>query len=379
MRKDGESYPVNSEHPGRDVVLPDMMTVAKSDVLVHSLPAPYTGSHPGSHTGSHTASSSSTDVSQQSTHTGVAGRPEVERITSDMERESQVLAHHAGNKDRRPPAPPRSHHGKLIRSSPAVTSTVHRQTPSNSTNRLSFHGSSTEISLGQPDKLTQPRKPSQPSVNPGGFGESRPTWPTELTRSQSNYKRPPTPPLSRRQSQMRRSRTTYSKPNPSQGRETSGTMEENSLAGIDRGAISAPQRESGCNTPQSDEARLRPSSSHDDSTDSAGAGIPRAEPANAAPLSRMGSMKSTKRVSYTGSQTPSAVPPPPPPRRTRVSSNNSNDSNRPRVLPMEKEARNEGDFTPHPSNASDILADLTRLQKEVDDLRGHYESRKVSQ
>lgn len=34
---------------------------------------------------------------------------------------------------------------------------------------------------------------------------------------------------------------------------------------------------------------------------------------------------------------------------------------------------------PQPSNAQDILADLSRLQKEVDDLRGHYESRKVSQ
>lgn len=29
-----------------------------------------------------------------------------------------------------------------------------------------------------------------------------------------------------------------------------------------------------------------------------------------------------------------------------------------------------------PSNALDILADLTKLQKEVDDLRGHYENRK---
>lgn len=33
---------------------------------------------------------------------------------------------------------------------------------------------------------------------------------------------------------------------------------------------------------------------------------------------------------------------------------------------------------PQPSNAHDILADLWRLQKEVDDLRGHYEERKVS-
>lgn len=34
---------------------------------------------------------------------------------------------------------------------------------------------------------------------------------------------------------------------------------------------------------------------------------------------------------------------------------------------------------PLPSNANDILADLSRLQKEVDDLRGSYENRKDSQ
>jgi hypothetical protein len=32
-----------------------------------------------------------------------------------------------------------------------------------------------------------------------------------------------------------------------------------------------------------------------------------------------------------------------------------------------------------PSSAADVLADLSRLQKEVDDLRGQYEGRKQSQ
>jgi hypothetical protein len=68
------------------------------------------------------------------------------------------------------------------------------------------------------------------------------------------------------------------------------------------------------------------------------------------------------------------LPPPPPPRRNRVSSSHSNSRSQ---STQEKQAEDE-DFIPRPSNANDILADLSRLQKEVDDLRGHYESRKVS-
>lgn len=81
---------------------------------------------------------------------------------------------------------------------------------------------------------------------------------------------------------------------------------------------------------------------------------------------RTPAMKAAKRASYVNSLAASA-PPPPPPRRVRGASNNSSDTT----------AKQE-EFIPNPSNASDILADLSRLQKEVDDLRGHYEGRKVS-
>lgn len=357
-KNDRESSLPDPRDPGRNAVLPDVMTSAKSDVLVHSLPS--------SHAGSHTASSSSTDVSQQSTHTGAAGHPAADRM-SEMNKESQGLTRRTGNKDKRPPPPPRSHHGKLINPNPVTTPSLQRQTPPNSTNRLSFHGSSTESSFShRPGNPSQSSIPTEPSAASTGLVENRPTWSTELRRSQSQYKRPPTPPLSRRQSQMRRSKSTYSKTNSNQLGLAPGNMETNALAGVDRASITSRRRESGFSTPQLDEAAFRPSPSYE-------------EPSIPPPLSRMSSMKSAKRASYTGSQTSSAVPPPPPPRRTRVSSNNSNDSNRQRIVPPEKSAQHEGDFIPHPSNASDILADLSRLQKEVDDLRGHYESRKVSQ
>lgn len=61
------------------------------------------------------------------------------------------------------------------------------------------------------------------------------------------------------------------------------------------------------------------------------------------------------------------APPPPPPRRGRDSNTRSSEPAAAEETPL-----------PQPSNAQDILANLSQLQKEVDDLRGHYESRKVS-
>ena len=86
--------------------------------------------------------------------------------------------------------------------------------------------------------------------------------------------------------------------------------------------------------------------------------------------SRPSSVKAGRRVSSYGSVPGGSTgpPPPPPPRRTRDSIARSSD-----VMGL-KENKTP---TPQPSNALDILADLTKLQKEVDDLRGHYENRKV--
>lgn len=85
--------------------------------------------------------------------------------------------------------------------------------------------------------------------------------------------------------------------------------------------------------------------------------------------SKPSSIKSGRRASSyehsPGTTTGSTGPPPPPPRRrTRDSMIRSDGS----VPPAENQ--------PQPSNALDILADLTKLQKEVDDLRGHYENQK---
>jgi hypothetical protein len=93
------------------------------------------------------------------------------------------------------------------------------------------------------------------------------------------------------------------------------------------------------------------------------------------PSSRPPSLKAGRRASSYGSvpsNSSSGPPPPPPPRRTRDSVLRSSDS-----PPVSRVVTDENTPLPQPSNALDILADLTKLQKEVDDLRGHYENRKV--
>ncbi|RJE22227.1 hypothetical protein PHISCL_05441 [Aspergillus sclerotialis] len=368
-KEDRELYRADPDNPGRWKMPADTMTEAKSDVLVQSLVTP--------HAGSHTASSSSTDVSRQSTHIGAAGRPTVERTMPDMDKEPQVLSRTTGNKEKRPPPPPRSHHGKLINPKPAATPSLYRQISPNFTNHPSSHGSSTELSGSHPsDTLSHAGKSSQQRADSSTvLSENRHAPTTELRRSQSQYKRPPTPPLSRRQSQMRRSKSTQSKTNPTQLSVASGNREANPFPAVDRESITSSHRDSGSSTPQSDETASRPNPTYDNLTSVTGSST--TETSTPAPLSRMDSMRSTKRTAYTNSQMPSAAPPPPPPRRTRVSSNNSGDSKRLSALPPEKSDKSDEEFIPQPSNASDILANLSRLQKEVDDLRGHYEDSKI--
>ncbi|GAB1196053.1 hypothetical protein APSETT444_005319 [Aspergillus pseudonomiae] len=206
-----------------------------------------------------------------------------------------------------------------------------------------------------------------------GSASSEAEKPSEpLKRSQSQYKRPPTPPLSRRHSQMRRSKTTVSKPNPSRLSMPAVKME---------GTESPPPSPSswGLNPSRtrdtrpgfsSEESPRRPSIQHQ----SASAVISTPGTDTSAPSSQSNSRTPSMKRASIGNP----LPPPPPPRRTRGSSSQSNDSTRPTSLHSEKRPEVHEEYIPHPSNANDILADLSRLQKEVDDLRVHYETRKPS-
>ncbi|KAE8321945.1 hypothetical protein BDV39DRAFT_162562 [Aspergillus sergii] len=280
--------------------------------------------------------------------------------------EARPLVSRSGNREKIPPPPPRSHHGKLINPSPSSTPSSPQPAPSKPANRFSFHSS-------PPESSSSP-KPSQPGVDyfTGTTNREAKKSTEPLRRSQSQYKRPPTPPLSRRHSQMRRSKTTASKPNPSRLSMPAVKMEgtESPPPSPSSWSLNPSRTRDTRPGPSSEENPRRPSLQHQSasavtSTPSTDASVPSSQSTSRTP--------SMKRASIG-----SPLPPPPPPRRTRGSSSQSNDSTRPTSLYSEKQPEVHGEYIPHPSNASDILADLSRLQKEVDDLRVHYETRKAS-
>ncbi|GJP96464.1 hypothetical protein CBS115989_8081 [Aspergillus niger] len=334
-----------------------------------------------SYGGTRTPDSSSTDVSRPSDlRTGPATRAG-SGLTPSLDPSSRPLASRPANRDRIPPPPPKSHHGKRIAPSPGVTPSLTQTTPGKATNRFSFHGSPSEPSYSpRPPQSGSDYFSAKPKDEPPSTEQST----ESLRRSQSQHKRPPTPPLSRRHSQMRRSKTTMSKVNPL--RLSIHVAQASSAASS---SSSPPPSPSGWSLNPARTRESRTGSTPSEEPMHTATSTLRPEPSAAAPVSPTETSQSTS----TGSSTKrtslyNPLPPPPPPRRSRGSSNHSIDSSgqslrsgkpadETTAAPAAPAAQDE--FVPHPSNAHDILADLSRLQKEVDDLRGHYESRKASQ
>lgn len=271
------------------------------------------------------------------------------------------------SKDRKPPPPPRSHHGKRISVAGNTASPSHA-TPPRPNNRRSYHASSPESltsarASGTPNASSVSNQPAADYFSVRSEAQRATDSTDSLYRSNSQPKRPPTPPLSRRHSQMRRSKSTQSKSSgsrltmssldsessdssqpPSPGPSTRSVA---SSASVDRKRISMPPPSGELRSGVTDSLSSPPSSSSNHTGRRA---------------SSYGSI---------GAGSPSTAPPPPPPRRGRESNTRSSDGSTSKTT-------TEDVPLPQPSNAQDILADLSRLQKEVDDLRGHYEGRKAS-
>jgi hypothetical protein len=262
------------------------------------------------------------------------------------------------SKDRKPPPPPRSHHGKRI-SIAGSTASPSIATPPRPNNRRSYHASS-------PESLTSARVSGTPNASsvynaPPVDYFSVPSETTRATdstdslhRSNSQPKRPPTPPLSRRHSQMRRSKSAQSKSSGSRLTMSSLDSESNDSS---QPPSPGPSTRSVTSSMSQDRKRMSmpPPSVELRSgvTDSFSS-----PPSSSSKVNQAGRRTSSYGSIGTGS---SAAPPPPPPRRGRDSNRGSDGG---AVSQNTEEAP-----LPQPSNASDILADLSRLQKEVDDLR----------
>ncbi|KAJ5884954.1 hypothetical protein N7495_009464 [Penicillium taxi] len=274
-------------------------------------------------------------------------------------------------KDKKPPPPPRSHHGKPI----SVAGNI--DPPSRpSSSRLSFHASSPEILTSRtPNTAYTSSQADYFSVST----ENPALDSTEsLSRSRSQHKRPPTPPLSRRYSQMHRSKSTQSKSSVTRLPYASQDSESNYSSQPPSPGLST--RSVGSTYSQKHKhLSLPPLSLGDTVTSSPASYVDTISP----PIIRK--PVHTRRTSSHGSllngSSGAPPPPPPPPRRARDSnSRNGGDGD---SVPQKGAGAGVSAEMPSPlskaSNANDILADLSRLQKEVDDLRGHYENRKLSE
>jgi hypothetical protein len=279
------------------------------------------------------------------------------------------------------PPPPRSHHGKPIKPDDTGRETSNSSTPTPTQSQTPI--SSPSDRRGSTSSLSV--KVSSPNNEPPSIADDV----SSLHRSLSQSKRPPTPPLARRRSQMRPNTNRHSvteKPNrlslppkslssqlqgplsPSNGTKTPprppSRRVERPVSGI-QGDAAISQLKSSLS--QSESTSSSDQLSVDEQTTQA--------PATSSPPSRTPSIKQ----SVSGTTTGMLPPPPPPPRRLRASSKSSNTTVSVSIDKADAPTTTTEQEDIHSSShAQDILADLSRLQREVDDLRVHYEGRKVS-
>lgn len=279
------------------------------------------------------------------------------------------------------PPTPRSHHGKPIKpddsekyTSPSSPTPTHSQTPIGSPSDR--RGSTSSLSA----------KVSPPSNEPPRTTDDA----SSSYRTSPQSKRPPTPPLTRRHSQMRSSTNRHS------------TAEQPNRLSLPPKGLSSHLPDplspgNGTKTPPRPPSRRveRPvSGTQGEATLSQlKSSLSPSEWTPSDPLSVDGQGTQASVVSSPPSRTPSIKqplsgtstttgmlpPPPPPPRRLLASSKSSNTAISVPTDKSDAPTSTEHEDIRSSSQAQDILADLSRLQREVDDLRIHYEGRKVSQ
>jgi hypothetical protein len=306
-----------------------------------------------------------------------------ETSTSEADEMRSASQSRSISEEKKPkPPPPKTRHGKLINPEGLPPARSAEALPSSSLSHLQRSPSETSISVSSEHRSSLPSPPlvkSSPTLSDdtGMMDEASP-----LKRAPSQLKKPPTPPLTRRHSQMKHSSKAPFRDHPRRislppaglGLQVAGPTSP----GLKNPPRPPSRRHDKSLSVVQSEAFAQPKSplSRDPSTPWSFSLSEDSETGAPSPPLRIPSVKRTPPASVTtGSNMP---PPPPPPRRMRASSKSSTGSAYAPSMQSDREDERGDETLPHLSNASDILADLTRLQKEVDDLRGHYESRKAS-
>ncbi|OJD24564.1 hypothetical protein ACJ73_04072 [Blastomyces percursus] len=299
--------------------------------------------------------------------------------------------------ERPKPPPPKTRRGKTINpnaghTSPLVglasfTSPNHRSASPASLSSRSF----TEQESGDVNKpLPQaPVDNSFLSVSPEQTAQD-----SENISPLPLQKRPPTPPLSRRRSQLKPSNPRLSRNNSARHSMPPINTTKNSVTGSSI-HISSPLKSP---PPPPSRRKDRESSAFSSSDTPSLLSHERQQPSSRQrsdsreDASDKSSLRSVETTSTISNKRASHGPPRPPPPRRVGGSRASLDESRPVFLGVTdsstaridmKNTENTKSGTPgtpsqSQSHAVDILADLSRLQKEVDDLRGRYEGRKAS-
>lgn len=284
------------------------------------------------------------------------------------------------------PPPPKTRHGKPIKADESLQSrkSSAEGLPSGESSQKPIYPTT---SISPPSDYREEMAAAleaNPSSNSSDSGITDDV--SSLHRTSSQSKRPPTPPLARRHSQIVKPNKTPQPPPRPRDNINRISMPPRGL-GLHIPGPPSP----GFKTPPRPPSRRRgeplagsqaDSSSQPKSSLSQDHSAPSpnfaAEDASSAesssPPSRQPSIKRTPSGSAAN-----MPPPPPPPRRARASSKGS--LNNPAAASLQtKTPDDQAESESQPSShAKDILADLSRLQQEVDSLRGQYANRKASQ
>jgi hypothetical protein len=307
----------------------------------------------------------------------------------DASVERRSLSSSVAPQARQKPSVPRTRHGKkLTETNPPTTAAITSfgiiDTPSASV--LTPIGQSpTTLATDDLNKSLPPPPPTDMS-SPIVQSES-----PELGISFSaRIKRPPTPPLTRRQSQRIGTKPLLARSSSSRtftGEDMSppSPTDSQKFPSMMKAPPPPPQRRlnraSTYGTPSSEtqlpisDTSRRPSGTFlADLNAIADSGFH--QPGDLP--SRTPSSARRASASLTSSASPGAPPPLPPPRRMRGLSKSSIDSQRPVSSDLRQPSMGSSRNVSGASNATDILADLAALQKEVDALRNSQGGRRVS-
>lgn len=369
-----------------------------------AIPPPVSFQTPA-HVGDSSSNTDASSISRQSIFERTSGPPEEsprtsrESVTSDDERQPLVGSIPTTSESFQPPTPTHRH-GRLVKTS--APQTVSFEDPT-----LSFFDSATsamaprdQSMLGTPGKVDKPLPNLPPSLKTQPLTQSNIEAADndkqssyyesgDATASNTAHKRsPPTPPLSRRHSQLR------AKPLASGTERSTRIVEEASPASILSSQCPPTARSQAPPPPPPRRAGLvRGNSSSSMSTGASFGTVSdqsnatdvstlSAKPRPQVPGNQSPSLSSVKRPNQTQSipGSPSTAPPPPP--RRRGSSQSSYTPSRlsghyPERLRSDSGASSISHLAMTPVGPSgaenkDVMADLSALQREVDELRGKF-------